>query len=59
MTAQTESLFVQRAKWRAVEAAEDAIICIHEGRYDDARDLLRESLRVIDTAEQRHKDGAR
>jgi hypothetical protein len=46
-------LLVQRPLDRAAEAAGDALSCIREGKVAEARDLLAEARRELDTAERR------
>ena len=47
------SLLAERARNRAAAAASDAAEAISIGRYDDARQLLAEAGRHLDTARER------
>lgn len=48
-------LLVRRARERAAEAARDAAECIGLGRTNEARSLLAEAQRHLDTAIEREK----
>jgi hypothetical protein len=52
-------LMVERARRRAKEAATDAAECIGLDRIRDARSLLAEAARHLDTLEERKREGGR
>lgn len=57
-TASEAPVMVRRPLDRAEGAALDAIECIRAARIGDARDLLREALLDLDTAERRQREEA-